>query len=51
MTIHLFACCFEDKLLDTFLERHAIFEVGMSHDGDHGYENIRQAWMVIVQEV
>jgi hypothetical protein len=31
-------------------ERHALSEVGMSHDRGCRYENIHQAWMVVVEK-
>ena len=55
-TILLFAGCFQGNLLDPSLERPAkeerqtFFEVGMSHDGDCGYGNFRQAWMVVAEK-
>jgi hypothetical protein len=55
-TILLFACCFQGNLLDPFLEcpakeeRQTFSEVGMSHDGDCGYGNFRQAWMVVAEK-
>jgi hypothetical protein len=47
---------FQGSLLDPFLERPAEEErqtfskVSMLLDGDCGYGNIRQAWMVIVEK-
>ena len=56
-TILLFIGCFQGNLLNPFLEcpakeeRQTFSEVGMSHDGDRGYGNFRQAWMVVVDKV
>ena len=56
MTILLFACCFQEHLLNLLLERPAkeerqtFSEVGMSHDGDCGYGNFCQAWMVVTEK-
>ena len=55
-TILLFVGCFQGNLLDLFLERPAkeerqtFSEVGMSHDGDYGYGNFPQAWMVVAEK-
>ena len=32
-------------------ERQTFFEVGMSHDGDCGYRNFRQAWMTVAEKL
>jgi hypothetical protein len=56
-TILLFAGCFQGNFLDLFLERPAKEErqtfskVGKSHDGDCGYGNFRQPWMVVTEKV
>jgi hypothetical protein len=31
-------------------ERQTFSKVGMSHDGDCGYGNFRQAWMVVAKK-
>jgi len=55
-TILLFAGCFQGNVLDPFLDRTAkekrqtSSKVGMSHDGDFGYGNFCQAWMVVAEK-
>ena len=37
-------------LKSNMYKRQTVFEVGMSHDGDYGCGNIRQAWMAAIEK-